>query len=175
MEKCTDVVYPWNLIIDVCGVENISRGQSISQRIMNEIDGMDGNDIDILVRRYYHGETLAAIGEAYGVTRERIRQRISSDLRKVALSVTQMQAAEVAEDERAEEAPAQPCAMSDVLLADTSLSHRARNALRRAGIHTVGELVSRSEDELMGIRGFGEKCLESVEALMREMRRGSAV
>ena len=37
------------------------------------------------------------------------------------------------------------------------LSVRTLNCLRRAGIATVGELISKTEKELMALRNFGEK------------------
>lgn len=43
-----------------------------------------------------------------------------------------------------------------------NLSVRAYNALRKAGIDTVGQLLGMSEEQLMSIKGFGRKCLEEV-------------
>lgn len=54
----------------------------------------------------------------------------------------------------------------DVNLAALSMSTRSLNSLRSAGISTIGELVSKTPDELMNIRYFGEKCMnEVIEAL----------
>ncbi|MGH3945141.1 MAG: DNA-directed RNA polymerase subunit alpha C-terminal domain-containing protein, partial [Pseudonocardiaceae bacterium] len=36
------------------------------------------------------------------------------------------------------------------------------NCLKREGIHTVGELVSRSEADLLDIRNFGAKSIDEV-------------
>jgi hypothetical protein len=47
-------------------------------------------------------------------------------------------------------------------LADLELSVRATNCLESEGICTVGELVVRSEDELLEIRNFGEPTLKQV-------------
>lgn len=42
------------------------------------------------------------------------------------------------------------------------LSVRTRNCLRRAGIHTVEDLQAVEPDDLMAIKGFGQKCFEEV-------------
>ena len=42
------------------------------------------------------------------------------------------------------------------------LSVRSFNCLRREGIHSVGELISKSEGELTAIPGFGKKSIEEV-------------
>ena len=42
------------------------------------------------------------------------------------------------------------------------LTVRSFNCLKREGIHTVGELISRSEADLMDIRNFGSKSIEEV-------------
>ena len=45
---------------------------------------------------------------------------------------------------------------------DLNLSVRSFNCLRRYGIMTVGELVLKSEDEIMNLRNFGKKSLEEI-------------
>lgn len=48
-----------------------------------------------------------------------------------------------------------------------NLQSRSYNALRRRGIHTVGELVAHSEADLLDIRNFGTKSIEEIkEALV---------
>jgi DNA-directed RNA polymerase subunit alpha len=44
------------------------------------------------------------------------------------------------------------------------LTVRSYNCLKREGIHTVGELVSRSEADLLDIRNFGQKSIDEVKA-----------
>ena len=43
------------------------------------------------------------------------------------------------------------------------LSVRTMNCLRRAGIATVGELISKGEKELMALRNFGQKSKQEIE------------
>ena len=47
---------------------------------------------------------------------------------------------------------------------ELELTVRSYNCLKREGIHTVGELVSRSEADLLDIRNFGAKSIDEVKA-----------
>ena len=50
-----------------------------------------------------------------------------------------------------------------------NLSVRTMNCLRRAGLATVGELVSKEEKELMGLRNFGKKSLNEIKERLAAM------
>ena len=50
----------------------------------------------------------------------------------------------------------------DMLIDDLDLGVRSLNCLKREGIETVGDLISRSEQELMTIPNFGRKSLDEV-------------
>jgi len=52
---------------------------------------------------------------------------------------------------------------------DLNLSVRSYNCLKREGINTVGELVQRSEQELMDIRNFGQKSIDEVKGKLEEL------
>jgi DNA-directed RNA polymerase subunit alpha len=52
---------------------------------------------------------------------------------------------------------------------DLNLSVRSYNCLKREGINTVGDLVQKSEAELMDIRNFGQKSIDEVEAKLDEL------
>ena len=52
---------------------------------------------------------------------------------------------------------------------DLNLTVRSYNCLKREGIHTVGELISRSEQDLLDIRNFGAKSIDEVKAKLVEM------
>jgi DNA-directed RNA polymerase subunit alpha len=52
---------------------------------------------------------------------------------------------------------------------DLALTVRSYNCLKREGIHTVGELISRSEQDLLDIRNFGAKSIDEVKAKLHEM------
>jgi DNA-directed RNA polymerase subunit alpha len=60
-------------------------------------------------------------------------------------------------------APArQPNAMDDILIEELELGVRSYNCLKRAGIQTVGDLVSKTESELNAIPNFGKKSIDEV-------------
>lgn len=52
---------------------------------------------------------------------------------------------------------------------DLDFSVRTANCLRREGIGTVGELVERTENDLMAIRNFGRKSLQEVKEKLASM------
>ena len=53
-------------------------------------------------------------------------------------------------------------AMDDILIEELELGVRSYNCLKRAGIQTVGELISKSEGELNAIPNFGKKSIDEV-------------
>ena len=52
---------------------------------------------------------------------------------------------------------------------ELELTVRSYNCLKREGIHTVGELVGRSEADLLDIRNFGAKSIDEVKAKLVTM------
>src|SRR3954452_4607338 len=50
----------------------------------------------------------------------------------------------------------------DLAIEDLDLSERPRNCLKRAQVNTVGELLQKSEDDLLAITNFGQKSLDEV-------------
>ena len=57
----------------------------------------------------------------------------------------------------------------DLPIEALDLSERPRNCLRRAQIETVGELVTRTPDDLLNITNFGQKSLDEVTAKLDEL------
>jgi len=55
------------------------------------------------------------------------------------------------------------------IIEDLNLSVRSYNCLKREGINTVGDLVQRSEQELMDIRNFGQKSIDEVKGKLEEL------
>ena len=63
------------------------------------------------------------------------------------------------------EAAAQPVAgggMNDMLIEELELGVRSYNCLKREGIQTVGDLISKTEAELLNIPNFGKKSIDEV-------------
>src|SRR5436305_11787620 len=52
---------------------------------------------------------------------------------------------------------------------EMDLTVRSYNCLKREGIHTIGELVGRSEADLLDIRNFGQKSIDEVKAKLAGM------
>jgi DNA-directed RNA polymerase subunit alpha len=50
----------------------------------------------------------------------------------------------------------------DLRIEELDLSERPRNCLKRAQINTIGELVEKTLDDLLGITNFGQKSLDEV-------------
>jgi DNA-directed RNA polymerase subunit alpha len=50
----------------------------------------------------------------------------------------------------------------DLPIEDLDLSERPRNCLKRAQVNTVGELLEKTEDDLLAITNFGQKSLDEV-------------
>jgi len=57
----------------------------------------------------------------------------------------------------------------DTRVEDMDFSVRTFNCLRKAGVTTVGELIERTESDLMQIRNFGRKSLNEVKAKLKEL------
>ncbi|HEX9681576.1 MAG TPA: DNA-directed RNA polymerase subunit alpha [Acidimicrobiales bacterium] len=51
---------------------------------------------------------------------------------------------------------------------ELDLSERPRNCLKRAQVNTIGELLVKSEDDLLAITNFGQKSLDEVTAKLDE-------
>jgi DNA-directed RNA polymerase subunit alpha len=56
----------------------------------------------------------------------------------------------------------QGTAMDDILIEELELGVRSYNCLKRAGIQTVGDLITKSEGELNAIPNFGKKSIDEV-------------
>jgi DNA-directed RNA polymerase subunit alpha len=57
---------------------------------------------------------------------------------------------------------------------DMDLTVRSYNCLKREGVTTVGELVQKSEEDLLEIRNFGQKSIDEVKAKLEELGLGLA-
>ena len=59
-----------------------------------------------------------------------------------------------------------------ITIEELNLSVRSYNCLKREGINTVGDLVQKSESELMDIRNFGQKSIDEVKLKLEELGLG---
>jgi len=65
-------------------------------------------------------------------------------------------------------APAGGGGMDDVLIEELELGVRSYNCLKREGIQTVGDLVSKTEAELLNVPNFGKKSIDEVQEKLLE-------
>jgi DNA-directed RNA polymerase subunit alpha len=56
----------------------------------------------------------------------------------------------------------------DLPIEDLDLSERPRNCLKRAQVNTIGELLLKTEDDLLAITNFGQKSLDEVKVKLDE-------
>ena len=56
-----------------------------------------------------------------------------------------------------------------VPIEDLNLTQRSYNCLKREGIHTVGELVNHTEQDLLDIRNFGMKSIDEVKEKLQSL------
>ena len=59
-----------------------------------------------------------------------------------------------------------------ITIEELNLSVRSYNCLKREGINAVGDLVQKSEGELMDIRNFGQKSIDEVKLKLEELGLG---
>jgi DNA-directed RNA polymerase subunit alpha len=59
-----------------------------------------------------------------------------------------------------------------ITIEELNLSVRSYNCLKREGINTVGDVILKSESELMDIRNFGQKSIDEVKAKLEELGLG---
>jgi len=57
----------------------------------------------------------------------------------------------------------------DTTIEELELSVRSSNCLKRAGINTVGELISKSEEDLMKVRNLGKKSLQEIKEKLADL------
>jgi DNA-directed RNA polymerase subunit alpha len=58
--------------------------------------------------------------------------------------------------------------LDDMLIEELELGVRSYNCLKREGVETVGDLISRTEAELLNIPNFGKKSIEEVRERLAE-------
>ncbi len=57
----------------------------------------------------------------------------------------------------------------DMSIEELDLSVRSYNCLKRAGINTVGELIQKTEEDMMKVRNLGKKSLEEVDEKLHSL------
>ena len=65
--------------------------------------------------------------------------------------------------------PVPPSNLPDMNIEELDLSVRSYNCLKRAGIDKVGQLVEKTEEEMMKVRNLGKKSLEEIKKKLSEL------
>ena len=65
-----------------------------------------------------------------------------------------------------------PGELLDKPIADLELSVRSRKALQRLNLQTIGELASKTEDELLGCKNFGQTSLNEIKQILASFGLG---
>ena len=81
------------------------------------------------------------------------------DLSEIAKTMSIMSKKELSKKDKLMEMP----------IEDLELSVRSYNCLKRAGIHTVADIVNKTEQDMMKVRNLGKKSLEEVMAKVKNL------
>ncbi len=92
--------------------------------------------------------------------------KIMSDLLHLFVSLTEKAESTKTLVDRAENSKER---LMEMTIEELDLSVRSFNCLKRAGINTVHDLTSRTEDEMMKVRNLGKKSLEEVQHKLADL------
>jgi len=157
-------------------------------------DTLPERDRQIIEMRYRDGMTLAAIGEALCLTRERIRQKEDAALKalsnydllvryasvpykdfldeKAARTSAEMLLDFIIKRDDAVKAAAEEVSrneLKDCDIAKIKLSVRSYNCLKRAGVNTVADILALDYGRITGIRNLGRRSMEEITSKMHEL------
>jgi len=175
--------YPHNLVNDIVFYEGV-RTDIAEDDVLPVLDAvlasLNPKERIILHSRYCDYLKLRAIGEMFEISNTRVGQIRDKALRKIRYRVRNYDTLfcrnatnhSTSEGEFAtgteanhENRNIQYDIASDHLLTVEALSVRTFNTLNRAGISSISLLLEKSDCELLGIRNFGPKCLDEINAL----------
>lgn len=144
--------------------------------------------VDIICKdRAHFGINFQEVAEDFFLSRERVRQITNTTMRKLieliqirednfktlqnrchCLEAT-VEALRAINNKAATKASPSPEFRSDIFktkLVDCGLSIRAKNCLKCADIHTVGDLVMHNKTDLLQFRNFGRKSISEIETFL---------
>lgn len=85
-------------------------------------------------------------------------------------SVVELSNRQMAEDYMIERKSEESTRNLEKPIEDLDLSVRSYNCLKRAGIHTLGELIEKTEEDMMKVRNLGKKSLKEVKQKLEELQ-----
>ena len=185
--------YPYNLLRSVAGEPFDTVCLTGLEKAMQTLLPREE---ECLVMRFAHNMTLSAIGDQYGLSRERARQIIVKGLRKLAhpsrmcilRAVPSEQYRDLAEQHRTLQAEynallaeysvlqaehciqpvKEPPSLRGTTLEDADISVRSYNCLKRVGINTLGDVADMTGEDLMRVRNLGRKSADEVIAVLKK-------
>lgn len=172
----------YRLIGAVYGQTDQIKAKSLSiANIERVLLSLDEESYNILQLRFWECYTLEQVGQVFCVTREAIRQKQCMALNnlerikeefvvgshkngKTVEGFSKLQERKEELKKLLEKGKGQKCNISiDVL----KLSVRSYNALKRARITTIGQLISKTEKDLLKIRSLGVSCVEEIKKKLK--------
>lgn len=188
-------IYPFNVVYDIIEDHNTEQLLCFSpELIMKTIaETLSVRESDILLSHYRDKQTYNEIASKYGITGSRIQQIEYRALRKLrhpkafnsmrAVSYNKYKDLEVRYNalEYAYNNSPNPKDIQDVInetsiegtpIIELELSVRSYNCLLRAGIKTVGDLINKTEWEILHIRNLGRRSLFEIKQKLAEMGLG---
>jgi DNA-binding CsgD family transcriptional regulator len=157
MKNITDYI-----IEIISSKESIEKGvySFIKDRIEKDLSNLTEREREVLKMRnglFYYNKpyTLEEVAQVLGVTRERIRQIEAKAIRRINHYQRRQrfnQPNEISKEVITDNTPVE----------ELDLSFRPYICLKRANIHTVGELTLKTERELMRLRNLGSKSLKEI-------------
>lgn len=174
----------------------ITKGQE--EGLEKALATLPENERKVITERFKESKTLEECGKELGCTRERVRQieavaimklRAPSLRKYFALGIEEVREqielyrAELlhlealrkeVEDtrktlsEKIEAVRTLPPNEREIRIEELGLSPRPYNCLKKVGINTVGEIISKSEREIRDIRDLGENSFEEIKARLED-------
>jgi hypothetical protein len=147
---------------NVAELERLMEFYNSHENFVCLFDGLDERSISIVVMMYGLADgksrTRKSTAEAHGTSPQSVYNALNRAFEQVRHN----------HDKAARQERLSPEYILSAAIEDLELSERARNPLRRTQINRVGDLVSKSEDDLLNITNFGEKSLAEVKAKLAE-------
>jgi len=155
--------YPYNAI-EALGV----RGKVTEGEFLNEFaPSMEERDLNLFVLYFEERKTMAEIAECTGLNnRQRVQQILSRAMHRLKDKIEMAYARSNAFADPAETEKRRAGQLEGMEISSLGLSTRAKNALSKHGISTVGQLSALSIDDLSSIDGMGSHSVKEIDAAL---------
>lgn len=154
--------------------QKIEKDSMLASGIYNALKSMGDEEVQILMLRLGEGHTVRAICTFFNIAHDTLKRIEKRALKKVSDNYHHISVKEynkLLEQKRQFIESIKPCDYTSCSLPieDLNLSKTTYNCLKRARINTVSQLLICSEESLLGIYGFGTKCLEEVACKVQDI------